>query len=406
MKTQFKVGLVAICMILLLFSGQSQAQNSNRGRYIVTIQRPISNAVRAMGGQVIYEYSIIPAIAIEIPNTALQGLARNPNVIRIEPDAVAWALPSTPAGSAKRPTTSRKPTPTPTPQPEQYIPWGVDRIDAEFSGQTGDGVNVAVIDTGIDYNHQDLAGNYKGGINIVRPRKAPMDDNGHGTHVAGIIAAIDNEIGVVGVAPQANLYAVKVLNAAGLGSYADIIAGIDWCYKTEGIEIDVINMSLGGTLYSEAMKDACDNAKTVGIVVVVAAGNEATKGNPVVYPAAYDSVIAVAATDKNDQRAYFSSYGSYVDIAAPGVNIDSTLPGDKYSGETWSGTSMASPHVAGTVALIIQSYNYEYSVDGIRDILIDTADDLGELGFDYFYGNGLVDAAEAATGNETGNDLP
>jgi subtilisin family serine protease len=386
MKLQIKIALLAIFAILMLFEIQSQAQNDNMGRYIVTIQRPIGNAVRGAGGRVIHEYSIIPAISIEIPESAIQGLSRNPNVIRIEPDAEAWALPSTnktPPGLAK------KPSPPPPPPPSgQQLPWGVNRIDAELAwnaGYKGANVKVAVIDTGIDLDHPDL--NPISGYDFVNDDPVADDDNGHGTHVAGIIAALNNEIGVVGVAPDASLYAVKVLDSTGSGYYSDIIAGIEWCVINQ---IAVVNMSLGGTYNSPDLEAACNLASKAGVLLVASAGNSGNRsgrGDNINYPAKYDCVIAVAATDSSDNRASFSSTGLALDIAAPGVSIYSTYKGGVYA--TMSGTSMAAPHVTGTLALLLSGN------------ILETADDLGSPEWDSLYGWGLVDAEESATGYQT-----
>jgi subtilisin family serine protease len=264
----------------------------------------------------------------------------------------------------------------------------VDRIDAEFAwaeGYTGEGTKVAVIDTGIDYTHPDLIANYKGGKDFVNKDDLPMDDNGHGTHVAGIIAACNNnDIGVVGVAPNASLYAVKVLDATGSGYYSDIIAGIEWCIG----KVDIANMSLGGTYDSPSLHAACDTAAEHILLVAAAgnSGNRAGRGDNVNYPARYDTVIAVAATDSSDNRASFSSTGPPLDIAAPGVSIYSTYKGGGYA--TMSGTSMAAPHVAGTLALLLSGDIYG------------TADDLGSQGWDSLYGWGLVDAEESTTGGQ------
>jgi len=222
------------------------------------------------------------------------------------------------------------------------------------------------------------------------------DDNGHGSHVAGIVAAVDNEIGVIGVAPQASLWAVKVLDKGGSGYISDVIAGIEWSI-TNGM--DVINMSLGASSDIQAMHDAVDFAYTAGIVVVASAGNSGDGDgatNEVGYPAKYSSVIAVAATAYDDSTPTWSSEGAEVAVAAPGVNIRSTWNDGLYN--TKSGTSMASPHVAGTVALMLGSGILSVEV---RTILQTTADDLGDVGFDNFYGYGLVDVEESVTGAET-----
>jgi len=334
------------------------------------------DVIRGHGGKTKYTYHIINAKAVEIPERAIDRIKRNPRVAYVEEDAKVYAL-------------------------EDTLPWGVDRIGAgvvHVGGNTGAGVNVSIIDTGIDHTHSDLDGNYKGGYDFVNNDANPMDDAGHGTHCAGIVAAEYNGAGVVGVAPEAYLYGVKVLDSAGNGYDSDVIAGIDWSVQNG---MDIISMSLGGSS-SASLGVACDAAYNAGIVVVAAAGNSGNppgKGNNVIYPAAYSSVIAVAATDSNDERARWSSTGPGVELAAPGVSIYSTVPGG-YS--TKSGTSMACPHVAGTAALVIvagitDGNNNGRINDEVRARLTETADDLGELGKDNLYGYGLVNADEAVS---------
>jgi len=233
-----------------------------------------------------------------------------------------------------------------------------------------------------------------------------MDDNGHGTHVAGIIAALDNEIGVVGVAPEAELYALKALDKTGSGYVSDVVAAIMWATDPNNDgntddRMDVINMSFGGAYNSWLLDAACLLAYYQDKLILVAAagnsGNPPGKGDNVGYPAAYDSVIAVAATDQSDERARWSSTGLDVELAAPGVSIYSTYIGGY---DTLSGTSMASPHVAGVAALVIASGISDAM--GVRTKLQETADDLGASGRDSLYGYGLVNAAEAVgvTGEE------
>jgi subtilisin len=267
---------------------------------------------------------------------------------------------------------------------------------------------VAVIDSGIDYNHSDLLDpnglvNYQGGWNFVNNNGDPMDDNGHGTHVAGTIAARDNGAGVVGVAPEAALYALKVLNASGSGRWSDIIAALQWAANNS---IEVTNNSYGSDQDpGQTVMAAFDTSAAAGVLHVAAAGNSGTpagKGDKVGYPARYDSVIAVAATDSSDGRASFSSTGPDVELAAPGVGINSTLLGGGYG--TKSGTSMASPHVAGTAALVIATKIPDGNGDGgindeVRQRLAATAKELGTSGRDPWYGFGLVQAAAAANLN-------
>lgn len=277
----------------------------------------------------------------------------------------------------------------------QILPWGVDRIGADLAwpaGNTGQGVKVAILDSGIDATHPDLA--LAGGINFVgwardgSTNPADWNDNyGHGTHVAGIVAARNNTMGVVGVAPEASLWAVKVLGNDGTGYTSDIIQGLDWC-AANGIQVASMSFGGGSTLSLHA---ACDQAYAKGVVLVAAAGNEA---GAVEYPAAYSSVIAVAATDARNVRASFSNFGPQIALAAPGVEIYSTYKGGSYA--TMSGTSMACPHVSGAAALAWASGLT--SATAVRERLITTATDLGSAGFDAGYGYGLVDAEKAAAG--------
>ena len=290
----------------------------------------------------------------------------------------------------------------------EALEYGVNQINAEaiwggapnattlVAGQGGAGVKVAVIDTGIDCGHQDLAGGCVYGVNYVNGSQQPFDDHGHGTHVGGIIAARQNGIGVIGVAPEATVYAVKVLDSAGSGSWSSVAMGIDWAVKNG---MHVINMSLGATNGSQAVADAVERAEAAGVLVVASAGNNGCC-NSVGYPAAYDGVLAVAAVDSLEMRASFSSTGPQVDIAAPGVGIRSSVPTGSCSlcdpsGYLWlDGTSMAAPHVAGVGALL---RSRGWSATEAASLMTTTAVDLGAPGFDPEYGYGRVDAL-AATG--------
>ncbi|MCK4689900.1 MAG: S8 family serine peptidase, partial [Candidatus Marinimicrobia bacterium] len=281
--------------------------------------------------------------------------------------------------------------------------WGVKRIGAGLvhdSYNNGDRIKIAIIDTGIDEDHPDLDDNIKGGINFVSkpswrtpdPNKWD-DDNGHGTHVAGIIAAEDNDSGVVGVAPGADLYALKVLDRTGSGYVSDVVMAIQWATEND---IQVINMSLGGAA-TDLLWAACWLAYEFdGLILVAAAGN----GGAVIYPAAYDSVIAVSATNSADELAWFSSTGSEVELAAPGVEIYSTLPtyectlSSEYGYEygVLSGTSMACPHVVGAAALVWAA-NPGWNNDQVRNQLTSTAKDIGLPSNEQGYG--LVNCAAA-----------
>ncbi|MEW5706704.1 MAG: S8 family peptidase [Actinomycetota bacterium] len=254
-----------------------------------------------------------------------------------------------------------------------------------WATSTATGVKVAILDTGIDLDHPDLGANVKGGINTINPRKKPDDDNGHGSRVAGIVAAVrGNEIGVIGVEPSASLYAVKVLGASGSGYASDIIEGLDWCIQNG---IKVVNMSFGASSDNQSIHDAVIRAYNAGIIMVAAAGNSGPGSDTVSYPARYNEVIAVAATDSNDAVAPWSSRGPEVDIAAPGVNIYSTYKNAGYA--TMSGTSMAAPHVTGAIALKLQ-VNPLLSPDAMRSLVVGTAEPI--LGAPEEVGAGLIDA--------------
>jgi subtilisin family serine protease len=319
----------------------------------------------------------------------VERLSRDPRVLRIEDDIIVEAVRNRGVIEGRGVVGSAA---------VQILPWGIDRVDADrvwtatSSGSKGLAVKVAVIDTGIQLNHPDLVNRVKGGLNAINHRKSYADDNGHGTHVAGIIAANDNTTGVIGAAPLASLYAVKVLDRNGSGYLSDIIEGIDWSIVNK---MQVINMSLGASMGTTVFHDAVIRARNAGITIVAASGND---GGAVLYPAAYPEVVAVAATDNANTIAYWSNHGSEVDIAAPGVSIYSTYLGSTYA--TLSGTSMATPHVVGTVALLLAlpvggsdvNGNGKWDPDEIVLKLKGTARDLGAVGVDDYYGAGLIDA--------------
>jgi len=399
---------VSLLLISALCLGSSQANPQIRSIVFTegaTVTEVARQGVAEHGGTVLKELATGKGLVVLIPEQAQEHIVKIPGVMAVEPDLVLSAVKGPPQGKGPKPK---------EPQPSEELPWGVDRIDADLAwiSYTGSNVDIAIIDTGIDKDHQDLEANLAGGINFIGKgpswnRRVDLtkwdDDNGHGTHVAGTAAAIGNDIGVVGVAPGANLWAVKVLDKTGSGYLSDIIDGIYWA-ADNGME--VINLSLGidkETLDQypndrQALQDAVDYAYlTKGVIVVAAAGNENAGEDTVIYPARFDSAIAVAATDNNNNRASFSSTGPAVEIAAPGVDTYSTWNDGYYN--TISGTSMASPHVAGTVALVISSGVTDASQ--VRNVLQLTADDLGDSGKDSLYGYGLVDAEEAATDIQT-----
>ena len=378
-----------VLMLLLVFSSAALAAPPEKVDVIIGFDRPPGQSeeglVRGFGGELKYTYNIVPAIAASIPEKAIQGLLRNPRVTGIAPNIVFHAI-----GDGE-------------------YPWGVLQIgadDVHNSGNEGNTIKVAVIDTGIDYRHPELKAVYAGGYDFVNSDPNPMDDNGHGTHVAGTIAAALNGEGVAGVAPKVELYALKVLDRDGSGNLFNVIAALDWACgnNPQNIVAQITNNSYGspvddglGLLQSAFdLSYHNDYGEEWNLLHVAAAGNSGTGDvtvDNVDYPARYESVIAVAATDQWNNRASFSSTGPAVELAAPGVDILSTYLHRSYA---WgSGTSMASPHVAGTAALVMAAYPNLTNIE-VRQRLQNTADDLGAAGQDNLYGYGLVDAYEAA----------
>lgn len=257
-------------------------------------------------------------------------------------------------------------------------------------------VIIAVVDTGVDMKHTDLAGQLVSGYNVVDPSKEPADDVGHGTHVAGIIGAlVNNGEGVAGVSWYNKIMPVKALDGSGSGTTYAVAEGIIWA-TDHGAK--VINMSLGNYADSQFLHDAIKYAYDRDVLLVAASGNDNTERPG--YPAAYPEVLAVGATNQDMSRADYSNYGEYIDVTAPGTNIASTYPGNQYA--ALSGTSMASPHVA-AMAGLIRSLNPELSNREVMDLMISQAVDLGEKGKDKYFGNGQVDVFRSleAAGNQS-----
>jgi len=236
------------------------------------------------------------------------------------------------------------------------LPWGVDAVHSRTvnlkNNVWGKGKHICLVDTGVDYTHPDLAGQVTGGSNFVsspvdKTKQVYFDDNGHGTHVAGTMVGLGIPGGVIGVAPKSKVYAVKVLDKDGNGDYAAVADGLIDCIA----HAKVVNMSLGGAEDSGIMHDAVNKVLKSGLIIVAAAGNDGNKN--IEYPAAYAGVHAVSAMDINQKFATFSDFGPKISFVAPGVAITSTVPGGGY--ESWEGTSMASPHMSGVVALMLSA---------------------------------------------------
>ena len=398
---KFKSMLILVLIIVGTFSvvfvpgvsastGPSQTPAGSSGRLIVGFRDlpssfPFGDFLAQYGGGQVAGINYVLKFAVVVPSKlsffttyALQ----DPRVSYIEPDGLMYALftPNDPSFS---------------------LQWGPAAIHAPNAWDITLGsksVVVAVVDTGVQYDHPDLSSNmWKNsdgtyGCNYVNSYSSSCgntdvnDDNGHGTHVAGIVAAtIDNGIGVAGIS-QSSIMAVKVLGSTGSGQFSWVANGIQWAADHGA---NIISMSLGGGV-SNTLLTAVQYAYSRGVLLIAAAGNQ--NGGQILCPACYSQVIAVTAIDQNNQIASFSSTGSKAELTAPGVNILSTLRGSQYG--SMSGTSMATPFVSG-VAALVWSVAPSMSRDNVRSLLDSNADDLGPVGRDNYYGYGRVNAFAA-----------
>ncbi len=298
--------------------------------------------------------------------------APGPEVLSIETDQTVHALDT---GGENDPLRSQQ--------------WGLDRVPFEtaWSVSRGRGVTVAVIDSGVEADHQDLAGSVRAGIDYVKPGgDGRIDPNGHGTHVAGIIAAhVNNALGIAGAAPDVRILPVRVLDANGGGAASNVAKGVIWA-ADHGAR--VINLSLGGGL-APGIQQAMQYANSKGAVVVAAGGNNGEAGNAPMYPAAYPEAIAVAAVDTDRSHPAFGNTGNYLDVAAPGVGVVSTWGSSPTAYAAATGTSMATPFAAAEAALII-STNPALSPARVTQIMEATATDIGSGGDDPRFGHGLI----------------
>jgi thermitase len=282
-------------------------------------------------------------------------------------------------------------------------PEGWDAAFGSGNFPSSGGARVGVLDTGIDLSHVDLLGKTKACANAVTGtgiivEGSCSDDNLHGTHVAGTVGAITgNGIGVAGTAPNAELAVFKALDAAGVGFYADVVAGIHWLHTKGGAR--VISMSIGGP-QDDALDKELSEASAAGALLVAAAGNDGD--STANYPAFHKDVVSVAATNARDERARFSNCNSDVELAAPGVDVWSTAPGNSYL--ALDGTSMATPHVSGVAALIMSAKGTD--AGQTRNLLANSADDLGPGGRDSCFGYGRVNLSSALGGGGGSTEPP
>ena len=323
----------------------SQAKGIIKNQYIVILNKDIGSAkdfaqniAKQHGGRVLQSYdSALKGFAIYLPDTAgtafIEAMKKNPQVLSVENDTVVNIDATT----------------------QSNPDWGLDRIDQKalplnstYSySQTGSGTTAYIVDTGILSTHQEFSGRVLNGYTAISDGNGTTDCNGHGTHVAGTVGGT-----TYGVAKSVRLVPVRILGCDGSGASSNVIAGLDWILKN-GSKPAVVNMSLGGAA-SSSLDSAVENLYNNGYVMVVAAGNSNTDACTS-SPARTSNAITVAATDNSDTRASYSNYGSCVDIFAPGSQINSSWIGSNTATKVLNGTSMATPHVAGVVAEMLQS---------------------------------------------------
>lgn len=352
-----------------------------QARAFRTASQVLATALRAYGGEVVDSIPELSAVKVEVSSGSEQAFMNSARAL----GEVSYTELNYMAEMYHEPNDKE--------WPKQ---WGPKKIDSPKAWDLEKGDNrilLAVVDSGTDHHHLDINEQYiRRGRDHVDKDTDPYPSGvgegvSHGTHVTGIaVATMDNRKYIAGLA-QVSTMAERVLDATGSGSYWNVAAGIVHAASNQA---NIINLSLGGPQGSELLESSVKYAWNAGALIVAAAGNSGKRG--VGFPAAYDEVIAVSATDKNDKLASFSSYGPEVELAAPGVEIVSTIPGN--STQEFSGTSMASPHVAG-VAALVWSADPELTNDQIREFLRKTAVDLGKSGKDEKFGYGRVNAHEA-----------
>ncbi|KUP31693.1 S8 family peptidase [Bacillus halotolerans] len=319
------------------------------------------------------QYQHLPAVAVTADPETVKEFKQDPDILYVENNVTFTAADNTDLKVLSENADTS----------DNFEQWNLEPIQVKQAwkeGLTGKNVKIAVIDSGIS-PHDDLS--ISGGYSAVSYTSSYKDDNGHGTHVAGIIGAKHNGYGIDGIAPEAQIYAVKALDQNGSGDLQGLLKGIDWSIANG---MDIVNMSLGTSSDSQILHDAMDKSYEKGVLLVAASGNEGN-GKPVNYPAAYSSVVAVSATDQHNQLAAFSTTGNQVEFSAPGTDITSTYLHQYYA--TGSGTSQATPHAAAMFALLKQRDPGNTNVQ-LRALMQKNIVDLGITGRDQQFGYGLI----------------
>ena len=371
MKNRFIANSIFAATVVALGQGAAYAEDQ---RYIIKYKNGFGPSVKASlqmsGGKTQQALDVRNMVAANLPADVLAKLQNDPNVEYIEPDPIRYLM-------------------------AESTPFGIGMVQADqVSDQFVSNRKVCIVDTGYDLGHEDLISSGVTGDDGYGSNDTGNwynDGHGHGTHVAGTISALGgNNKGVVGVTQngELQLHIVKVFNDSGSWAYgSDLIAAVDQCV-TAGA--NVISMSLGGSGSSTAEQNAFDQALSNGVLSIAAAGNDGNSSMS--YPASYDSVMSVGAVDSSKNIASFSQFNSQVEISAPGVDVNSTLPNNAYA--AWSGTSMATPHVSG-VAALVWSHHTECNASQIRGALNATSEDRGSAGRDNYYGYGIVQSKAA-----------
>ncbi|WP_171418251.1 S8 family peptidase [Paenibacillus alvei] len=380
--------LLLICLLAasFTFAGEYILAQEAKTRYLISFQTSIDyNLIHTLEGKIVREYQEMPVVLVEISESKASKLNDYSQIQFYEPDLKIKGTPEIEALSES----GINPEGTvPLSQSTQEIPWGIEKVNAlkvQEKGFTGQSIKIGIIDSGIDYKHDDLL--VFGGISFVDGNPDYLDDHGHGTSVAGIIGARNNDIGILGIAPESELYAIKVLDSNANGNISDVVSGIEWSIQNK---MNIVNLSLETTTDSKILKKAVKEAYKKGLLLVSAAGNYGfNEGDTIAYPAAYKEVIAVGAINSRNERTFYSASGKDLELMAPGASIFTTSLNNQFAMNL--GTSMASSHVAGVAALIWQA-NPQLENKDIRKILDRTATEMGEK---RLYGHGLVDAWKA-----------